>query len=619
MRSIAPWIMLIVAVAFVGWMVFEVGMDVQGQSSGGVTDEVARINGRKIDYQTFYTAVRNTQEFQRQQGAPPAITLEEVRQLEDAVMEQLIQEVVLEQEYNRRGITVSDREVRDALLNAPLPELQQIPEFQTEGQFDIEKYRRYLQSGADPNFALALEARYRTEIPRLKFYDRVTSDVYVSDAKLWRIFRDRNDSATANVIALVPQVAVPADSIELTDEELERYFREHRSEFEQPARAFTSFVALPRRAEASDSAASLDRAQRVYEEVAGGVDFAEVAQRESADSGSRANGGDLGEVPRGTFVPAFEEAALALRPGQISEPVASTFGYHIIRLESRTDTTLHASHILIPIELHGEHLDRVDRQADSLDLYAAEVDDPTILDTLGAALGLPVAAAPPVNEGARLQLGLYVVPDVHIWAFDAPEGMTSSVIETEWAYYVFRVDSMQPARVPPLDDVRAQVERQAVLERQWEETRALASRIGSSIGTGLDLGAVADSFNVRVQAAGPITRLEPGPILGGAPSVIGAAFGGELGRPQGPYETEMAIFFVEPTKWSFADSTQFVEGKDALHASLIESARQARLQMVMQALRESADVEDNRREIERARQQQAQQPQQFPGGSPLGF
>ena len=200
MRSIAPWIMLVVAVAFVGWMVFEVGMDVQGQTTGGVTDEVARINGRKIDYQTFYTAVRNTQEFQRQQGAPPAVTLEEQRELEDAVMEQLVQEVVLEQEYELRGITVTDRELRDALLNAPLPELQQIPEFQTEGQFDIEKYRRYLRSGADPNFALALEARYRTEIPRLKFYDRVTSDVYVSDAKLWRVYRDQHDSASAKVI-----------------------------------------------------------------------------------------------------------------------------------------------------------------------------------------------------------------------------------------------------------------------------------------------------------------------------------------------------------------------------------------------------------------------------------
>ena len=58
MRGIAPWIMVIVAVSFVGWMVFEVGMDVSGQTSGGMVDEVARVNGRSIDFQTFSAAVR---------------------------------------------------------------------------------------------------------------------------------------------------------------------------------------------------------------------------------------------------------------------------------------------------------------------------------------------------------------------------------------------------------------------------------------------------------------------------------------------------------------------------------------------------------------------------------
>jgi peptidyl-prolyl cis-trans isomerase D len=343
-----------------------------------------------------------------------------------------------------------------------------------------------------------------------------------------------------------------------------------------------------------------------------------VARRESADSASREDGGDLGEAGPGTFVPEFEQAARALRPGQVSEPVLTQFGYHIIRLESVQDTMLHASHILIPIELHGEHLERVDRQADSLDLYAAEVDDPAMLDTIAAALGLPLAQAPPVSEGNRLQIGRFVIPDVHIWAFEAPEGMTSPVIETDWAYYVFRLDSVIPAHTPPLADISDRVRREAVLERQWEETRALASRIRTAIDGGMDLAQVADSFGVRVRDVGPISRLAPGPILSGAPAAIGGAFGGTLGRPNGPYETEMAIFFVEPTTWTYADSAQFEQDKEELHSRLIQSSREARLQSVLQALRASADVEDNRRELERARQQQSQQQQTLPG-SPLGF
>ena len=67
MRSIAPWIMLIVAVSFVGWMVFEVGMDVTGQA-GGAGDEILSINGDGVNVQEFYLAVRATQDQQRRSG-----------------------------------------------------------------------------------------------------------------------------------------------------------------------------------------------------------------------------------------------------------------------------------------------------------------------------------------------------------------------------------------------------------------------------------------------------------------------------------------------------------------------------------------------------------------------
>jgi peptidyl-prolyl cis-trans isomerase D len=606
MRSIAPWIMVIVAVTFVGWMVFEVGMDIGGQTSGGASEEVAEVNGRAIDYQTFYTAVQNAQEMQRQQGVPAPATLEERRELEDNVMEQLVQEIMLAQEYKKRDITVSDREVRDALLNAPLPEVQQIPEFQTDGQFDIEKYQRYLRSQADPNFNLALESRYRAELPRLKFFDQVTTDVYVSDAKLWRIFQDQHDSATVDVIAIVPQVAIPADSIHLTDADLKAYYDAHRSDFERPAEAFLSFVAVSRRPEPSDSAASKERAESVRQEIAAGADFAEVAKRESADSVSRDKGGDLGDVPLGTFVREFENAALKLRPGQISQPVLTQFGWHIIQMHAKTDSTLHVSHILIPVQLFGDHLRSVDRKADSLDLYAAEIDDPAAFDTVASEMGLNVAQAPPLLQGNRLQLGRFVIPDVHLWAFEAAPGRTSQVIETDWAYYVFRLDSLHVAEVPPLAEVRDQVERAAVMDRQWVDARALAERVKDAIAGGLDLQQVGDSFGLRVQKVGPFTRLTPGPILQGAPEAIGAAFGGRLAQPSGPYETEYAIFFVEPLHWSFADAQAFAAQKDQLHATLIQQARQARLQLVLSALRSEANVVDRREEIEAARQKAQQ-------------
>ena len=110
MRGIAPWIMLVVAVSFVGWMVFEVGMDISGQGSTTANDEIARVNGRKITADVFYAAVRNAQEQQRQAGNI-LYTLDAQRDLEDQVLEGIVQQVLIQNESDRRGISVTDNEI----------------------------------------------------------------------------------------------------------------------------------------------------------------------------------------------------------------------------------------------------------------------------------------------------------------------------------------------------------------------------------------------------------------------------------------------------------------------------------------------------------------------------
>jgi peptidyl-prolyl cis-trans isomerase SurA len=81
-----------------------------------------------------------------------------------------------------------------------------------------------------------------------------------------------------------------------------------------------------------------------------GEDFSALAQQYSSDKGSREDGGDLGYFPRGRMVPAFEEAAFALRPGEISAPVKTKFGYHIIKVEAVSGDQIRARHILIQLQ-----------------------------------------------------------------------------------------------------------------------------------------------------------------------------------------------------------------------------------------------------------------------------
>src|SRR5437879_538576 len=352
-------------------------------------------------------------------------------------------------------ITFIADEIRQAALTSPPPEVTNLPEFQVNGRFDMEKWQQFVIRGSNPEFLLALEQRYRDEIPYVKFLQFLTADVYVSDAQLWRMYRDERDSVTIAALAVTPAV-IPDSAAAVTDLEAQRYFEAHRDAFKRPAVAYLSFVALPRRPDAADTAAALARARALRARVLRGEAFDAVAKTQSADSGSAAHGGDLGWIhpDSGGYVLPFLNAVRHLRPGQVSEPVVTEFGYHLIRVDAARGDSVKVRHILVPIELRGTHRDLVESRTDTLDRLAAEQENGAELDSVAQRLQLPLAHAPPLVQGDRLQLGRWVIPDVSVWAFDTKVGETSQVIEATPAYYVFRLDSLTPGGAPPFAEVK---------------------------------------------------------------------------------------------------------------------------------------------------------------------
>src|SRR2546430_1864966 len=478
MRENAKWIFYILAFAFVGWLVFDVGMGVTGRGQYGGADVVLKVNGRAIHVPQYQQVLQAAYDQYRHQGAG-RLTREDEQQISDQVVKQLVQQVLFEQEYKRLGITVSDEEVIQAARSSPPPEIMGTPEFQTNGQFDISKWQRFLASGSDPRFLEQLEARYRDQIPQLKLAQYVTADVYVSDAKLWRIYRDLHEAVTVALLAMRPEQIADADT-PVSDAELEGYYRAHAAEFKQRAMAFLSFVAVSRVPDAADSAAARARVRRLRAEaVQGPAKFEEVAKRESADSVSGAKGGDLGWIrpDASGFDPLFLKGLKGLTPGEVSAPVLSSFGYHLIRVDAARGDSVRVRHILVPVVLQGAHLDAVDARADSLDRLAAERTEPGALDSAARRLHLPLERAPTLVQGERLVLGGPAVPDVTVWAFEGRvPGETSPVIEGPAAYYVFRLDSLAPERVPTLAEIRDRVLERARSERIQAYVTALRAQ-----------------------------------------------------------------------------------------------------------------------------------------------
>lgn len=607
MRANAKYVFYILSISFVGWLAYGQVTDILGPGA----NVVLRVNGREIQVPEYQQAVQAALEQYRQQTGTGPLTREDEQAIQDQVVEQLIRDILLQQEYERLGIRVTAEEIRAAARTSPLPELVNNPTFQTDGRFDPAKYQRYLAT-ADAAFLQALEARYRQQIPLEKFAQYLTADVYVSDAKLWRIYRDQRDSARITLVAIGPE-AIPDSLAPLTSAELERYYREHRDDFKQPAVAYLSYVALDRRPDAADTAVALARARALRAEAAASrAKFEEVAQRASADSASGQQGGDLGWFKRDQpgFDADFLAAVRRLGPGQVSSPVLTQFGIHVIRVDAARGDSVRARHILVPIELVGEHLDRVEARADSLDRLAAEQTDPGVLDSGAARLGLTVERAR-LAEGGRLALDGAPVPDVSVWAFEAEDGETSPVVEGRPAFYVFRLDSLVPARTPPLAEVRPAVLQAARRERKHALAGRRAGELMPSLAAGPSLAAAAARAGLEARTYGPFTRVAPPPPLVREPLVLGVAFGLRVGERAGPLAGEHGHYFVELVGRRLADSSAWLAQRDRQREQMLPSARDARISGYLAALRLQADVVDRRKELYRT-------PAQAPAG-PLLF
>ena len=592
-RNAAKPIMVVVAITFFAWLV----LDLSGITGGTgllTNTSVGKVNGQSIDARTYQTIVQQSINA-RQQQSPGNLGLEDYEQVRNQVWDQIIQSRVLETEYRHRGITVSDDEVVQAIRNSPLAEFQNVPEFQTDSQFDLAKYQRWLTSSVAQQYLPTMEAQYREELQRAKLLRVVTADVYLSDAALWERYRDENETVKIGLTAIVPRNVVADSAVKVTSAEAEAYYKANTDEFKRPRTAHLSYVALPRATTAADTAATRARADSVRLEIAGGAPFAEVATRESADSVSAAKGGDLGEWTRGSMDPAFDSAAFALPLKTVSRPVLSQFGYHLIEITSRKGNKAKGRHILFPIEVTGSHRDRLDAQADSLERLGAERTDPAALDTVARALKLRIGKSGSVQEGTKVQLGNYVVPDAGVWAFSGVKpGATSPVIETPLAFYLFRLDSLHEAGVPTLAEIRPTVEHAVREKKKWDVARRIAKDYLKRVEEGSTLEQAATAMKLPHREFGPFSRVNP-PLT--SPLVVGTAFGLEAGERSGVLDTEDGLYVLKTLSHTKADSAKFVKELDQYRARSVNIARQERVRSYLAALQSTAKIVDNRDKV----------------------
>ena len=233
MRSSAKYIWIFLVIFFVGGFLLAETSGLLGRAP--VTTSICRRQGQRRRDSRHHLVQRDADSSSSRQRNRPAAAYHSTiaRHLQDQAFEQLVSDALLRQEYKRRGITVTDEEIADAARTSPPPQLLQSPELQTDGHFDPDKYQRFLASPAarQEGLLFQLEAYYRDAIPREKLFEQVASDVFLSDARLWRTWKDTHDSAQVSYAAFRPEM-LPDSAVTVPRSEIAAYYDKNKKDFE---------------------------------------------------------------------------------------------------------------------------------------------------------------------------------------------------------------------------------------------------------------------------------------------------------------------------------------------------------------------------------------------------
>ncbi|MBM4197814.1 MAG: hypothetical protein FJ197_12150 [Gammaproteobacteria bacterium] len=524
---------------------------VDTDSFTGIGNFAARVDGDELSLAEFRESAQEAL-LEQEQLQRTQLSDEERLKIERDALEGLVRRMVVARYVNDEGYRVSDARLAE--------HIRSMPAFQVGGKFSDDGYKAAL-AGAGVSLD-AFQEEQRTALAIDQWQNGLVESSFLTPAEYRRFVMlegERRRAAFALIDPAQLRAAVPVD-----EAALRVFYDEHPAQFESRESVALEYVevklsefesatgpteqelrevydANPERFSRAeqrrarhiliaidadrDAAAALARAGDVRARLGKGESFESLAAGFSDDPGSAQSGGDLGWVGSGTFPEPFETALFSLALNQVSEPVQTEFGYHLIELQELRSGAVQGFD-----EVRGE-LEQEARNRGSQDRFFAvteKMDDaalenPGSLEPVAAAAGRPVQRVPGFTRGgAGPFIGNRAVIDAAFSAAAIEDGENSAVLEAGDGHAVIlRVSEHRPVRVRPFDEVRLDVEAAYRQER--------AARVAAEQGAGLLERARAGGDFQTLAAEAGATLVVPTQLLGrgaqeGPPELLAAIF-----------------------------------------------------------------------------------------------
>ena len=400
----------------------------------------ARVNDVEItprDLQKAFQQQRNQLENQMGDAFDPA-KLDEAR-MKKTALESLIQKQLLLQQSEAEGLTISDAYLAGFIHS--------IPEFQEEGIFSEERYKRFLlNQGTSP---AEFEMDVRKQLLSSQLVQGLSRTSFVTDRDVREIYKLQNqkrdfdllkvshmalfgeaevssedarkyyeanpdkfrDPEKVKLAAITLRKADLAEGIDIEPSVLQAYYDEKKQTLAKQEQRRASHILIQLAADADEAAveAAQKKAADLLQKIRAGESFEALARQHSDDPGSAEQGGDLGFFARGAMVPEFDDRVFSMQTGDVSDPVKTQFGLHIIKL-----VDIQASKIPSFEEAKAE-LEQELKNSEAEDIYYSQIEEltdlvfenPESLQPAADALGLEVETTDWVWRGNPAGLGRY--------------------------------------------------------------------------------------------------------------------------------------------------------------------------------------------------------------------
>lgn len=510
----------------------------------------ATVNGAEITEQELFRGVElQRRQILNQMGADADPTLLDDNLLRKTVLDSLVDRALQETTADDRGLFVSEEMLDQLIVNTP--------DFQVEGRFDRNQFEATLRSAGftplsyrdllrtmtlvDQQRRAYAESAFVTpaELDRMLQLNRQTRDlryaiiapdeasIEISDAELQAAYEERSALMQTPEQLVMDYVLLDRDQFafpaQVSEAELNTAYENLKADFQGQEERFARHILLEvNDAQTADQAVA--KAQALREQLQSGADFADLAKTESQDIGSASMGGELGYMTKGFFAGAFDDALFALKEGEVSEPVTTEFGVHLIKLESirQTEAPSFAEaeydlrEEIAQQEAEAAYVVALERLADlafsSGDLVAASEE-----------LGLKIETSEPFAKSGGE--GIFANQRV-IRAANSDtvlkEQLNSDLVELDSGRtLVLHLNEEIPARQLSLDEVRedllAQLKQEKAAKAAAEQAEALAKRLNAG-----------ESAEVEFSTAEAVMR---GADAGLPPQLVAKAFA--MAKPDG--------------------------------------------------------------------------------------